>query len=65
MYTALIVIMLGVALYNYTVFNFLSLCVLILVISRKVIIEEALLCERFPEYQHYQRHTARFMPFLL
>jgi protein-S-isoprenylcysteine O-methyltransferase Ste14 len=64
MYTSLILITLGVTLYQYTTLNFVSLAVLILVITRKVSIEEFMLAERFPDYRHYSCRTARFIPFL-
>ena len=64
MYTSLIIMMIGIALYNYHWINFLGVVIVILAVIYKANIEEVLLNNHFPDYSNYQQQTKRFIPCL-
>jgi protein-S-isoprenylcysteine O-methyltransferase Ste14 len=64
MYTSLIVMMIGISLYNYHWINTLGLAMVFVAVILKANTEERLLVHRFPKYPAYQRQTQRFIPFI-
>ncbi|ADJ28762.1 methyltransferase family protein [Nitrosococcus watsonii] len=64
MYTSLLIMMLGITIYNSHPLNFLGLAILILVLIAKSRIEENLLREHFPTYTDYMTTTKKFIPFI-
>lgn len=64
MYSALIVMTLGVALYNGHWLNGLGFILLLGAVSGKALREERLLDERFTDYRDYRARTWRFIPYL-
>jgi protein-S-isoprenylcysteine O-methyltransferase Ste14 len=62
MYLSLIVMMLGVALYNFHWLNFAGLVLVIAAVSGKALLEERLLLAHFPAYADYMRRTRRIIP---
>jgi protein-S-isoprenylcysteine O-methyltransferase Ste14 len=62
MYSSLLLMMTGIALYNLHSVNFLGLVMVVIAVLGKVLIEERLLRARFPEYAEYAARTPRFLP---
>lgn len=65
MYSALILMMIGVAGYNGTPINRVATVALMIVVTTKALREEKLLPQVFPQYPAYAMSTKRFVPFLL
>ena len=65
MYSALMLMMVGIAAYNGHWINYLASLGLILVVTSKALREERLLASEFADYSRYALHTKRFVPFLL
>lgn len=63
MYSALIVMMLGVAAYNGHLLNGLGFMLVIAAVTGKAVREERFLRSRFPDYDQYAGGTPRFIPF--
>lgn len=63
MYTSLIVMMIGIALYNYHWLNAVGVVMVIFAVINKANIEEKLLLMKFARYAEFQRNTYRFIPF--
>lgn len=64
MYTSLIVMMCGIALYNYHWLNAVGVILVLIAVINKAKIEEKLLLIRFTDYADYQRKSHRFLPFI-
>jgi len=64
MYSSLLVMMAGVAVFNLAPVNFLGLSLVAAAVAAKASIEERLLTQRFPQYCAYAARTRRFVPFL-
>ena len=64
MYVALIIMMIGIALYNYHWVNAVGCTMVLCAVINKANIEERLLLIRFTDYSAYQRNTKRFIPFI-
>lgn len=64
MYTSLLIMMSGLAIYNSHFLNFMGLAVLALVLATKSHIEEILLRNHFPAYSEYMQRTKKFIPFI-
>lgn len=64
MYAALIIMMVGIAGYNGHWLNYIGTGGILLVVLLKVLREEVLLPQVFPEYEAYQSRTARLVPFI-
>jgi protein-S-isoprenylcysteine O-methyltransferase Ste14 len=64
MYTSLIVMMCGIALYNFHWINAVGLMLVVVAVISKANVEEKLLLMRFPGYTNYQRISRRFVPYL-
>jgi protein-S-isoprenylcysteine O-methyltransferase Ste14 len=64
MYTALIVMMLGVALYNGHLVNAAGLILVTVAVAGKAIREERFLGDHFRNYREYAAATPRFIPYL-
>lgn len=64
MYTSLMVMMCGIALYNYHWLNAVGVILVIVAVINKANIEEKLLLIRFAEYANYQHKSHRFLPYL-
>jgi len=62
MYLSLVVVMLGMALYNAHWLNFAGLALVTAAVSGKAVLEERLLLARFPDYADYRRRTRRIIP---
>ncbi|MFG0254826.1 MAG: methyltransferase family protein [Rhodopirellula sp. JB053] len=62
MYTAVVVFCLGFLVASFSVWKLLVWLTLVAVVAQKSRIEEALLRERFPEYEQYAKRTGRFLP---
>lgn len=62
MYTALIVMMLGIAGYNGHVVNAAGLVLAAVAVTAKASREERFLAARFPDYEDYAANTSRFIP---
>lgn len=63
MYTSLIVMMCGIALYNYHWLNAVGVILVFIAVINKANIEEKLLLIRFADYEAYQRKSHRFIPY--
>lgn len=61
MYLSLILVMLGVVLFNFHYQSIIGFSLLITAISLKIVREEKLLIKSFPEYRQYMTHTKRFV----
>lgn len=64
MYTSLIVMMLGIALYNHHWLNAVGVVMVVGTVINKSYKEEKLLLMRFPEYATYQLNSQRFLPYI-
>jgi len=64
MYTTLLLLMLGVVLYNGTPWNYVGFALLLLALLGKIHKEEAYLRDKFPDYEAYSQGTKRLVPFL-
>lgn len=64
MYSALLLMMPGIAAYNGHVLNAAGVVLVAAAVIGKALREERFLHERFPEYADYARTTPRFIPFL-
>jgi protein-S-isoprenylcysteine O-methyltransferase Ste14 len=64
MYTALFVMMLGIAGYNGHVLNAAGLVVVAMAVVTKANREEQFLAGQFAEYEDYAGNTSRFVPFV-
>ncbi len=62
MYLSLIVMMLGVALFNFHWVNFAGLALVTAAVSGKALLEERLLRMQYPAYAEYMQHTRRIIP---
>ena len=62
MYVSLVIMMVGIAGYNYHYLNFLGVVMVTLAVIGKANLEEALLRNHFSEYNSYQQQTKRFIP---
>ena len=62
MYLSLVVMMLGVALYNFQWLNLAGLMLVVAAVAGKALLEERLLLAQFPAYAEYMRHTRRIIP---
>lgn len=62
MYVSLVIMMVGIALYNLHWLNGLGLIMVMLAVIYKTHIEEELLSIHFPKYAEYQQQTKRFIP---
>jgi protein-S-isoprenylcysteine O-methyltransferase Ste14 len=63
MYTSLMLMMFGIALYNLHIINLLGVLLVASAVLGKVPIEEHQLRVRFPAYRAYAVQTPRFLPF--
>lgn len=63
MYTSLIVMMCGIALYNYHWLNAVGVILVFIAVINKANIEEKLLLIRFTDYEAYQRKSHKFIPY--
>jgi protein-S-isoprenylcysteine O-methyltransferase Ste14 len=63
MYASLMLMMVGIALYNLHSVNLVGVILVAVAVSGKVPIEEHQLRARFPEYATYAARTPRFVPF--
>ena len=64
MYASLIVMMIGIALYNFHWLNAVGVMMVVLAVINKANKEEKLLLMRFKKYAQYQQNSHRFLPFL-
>lgn len=64
MYTALMVMMLGVALYNGHVVNAAGFILVTVAVAGKAVREERFLGDRFRGYREYAAATPRFIPYV-
>jgi len=64
MYSALIIMMLGITLYNFHPINAIGAVMVPFAVINKANIEEKLLLEKFSEYAIYQQTSKRFLPYL-
>ncbi|MGB5539884.1 MAG: isoprenylcysteine carboxylmethyltransferase family protein [Gammaproteobacteria bacterium] len=62
MYLSLVLMMLGVALYNFHWLNLAGLALVIAAVSGKAVLEERLLLTQFPAYAGYMQRTRRIIP---
>ena len=62
MYLSLIVMMLGVTLYNFHWLNFAGLALVTAAVTGKALLEERLLQAQFPAYAEYMQRTRRIIP---
>ncbi len=65
MYTALMLVMAGISLYNGHPVNVAGAALVLVVVVTKALIEERLLAAAFPEFAAYRRRTWRFVPLLV
>ena len=65
MYSALIMMMIGIALYNLHVLNALGVLMVTFAVINKANEEERLLLIKFSAYKAYQSKTKRFIPYIL
>lgn len=63
MYTALVVMMIGVAGYNGHALNAIGVALVIIAVATKAVREERFLAVSFPEYRGYAAATPRFVPY--
>ena len=64
MYTSLITMMIGIALYNYHWVNVVGVLMVAGAVINKANREEKLLLMKFPEYVRYQQKSDRFLPYI-
>jgi len=64
MYTSLITMMIGIALYNYHWVNAVGVLMVAGAVINKANREEKLLLMKFLEYAHYQQKSYRFLPYI-
>jgi protein-S-isoprenylcysteine O-methyltransferase Ste14 len=64
MYLSVLLTMLSLVLYHFSVWRLIVWLVLLADLLVKLQFEETLLRQRFPEYREYQRETKRLVPFL-
>ena len=64
MYTALLLVMAGIAVYNAHLINYLGLLLVTVAVFLKANKEERYLRERFPRYTDYAVNTWRFLPYI-
>ena len=64
MYSALMLMMPGIALYNGHWLNSVGLLLVVLAVINKARLEEQLLPALFPQYADYATHTKRFVPWV-
>jgi len=64
MYTALVVMMVGISGYNGHWINYAGVLGILIAVVVKSQREEQYLQQLFPQYAEYQGHTARFVPFI-
>ncbi len=64
MYVSLVIMMIGIALYNFHWLNGLGLVLVSLAVVSKACIEEKLLQMHFPKFAAYQQQTNRFIPYV-
>jgi len=62
MYLSLVIMMLGVALFNFHWINFIGLVLVTTAVSGKALLEERLLQVHFPAYAAYMQRTSRVIP---
>lgn len=62
MYASLVLMMVGIALYNLHSVNLIGVIIVSVAVLGKVPIEERQLRARFPEYAAYAARTPRFLP---
>ena len=65
MYSALLLMMLGIVLYNGHWLNALGMVMVAAAVYGKALREERLLVEKFPDYPAYSARTKRFVPFVI
>jgi protein-S-isoprenylcysteine O-methyltransferase Ste14 len=65
MYTALMLMLLGIAAWNAHPLNWLGFVLVTVAVIGKAVREERFMRARFPEYENYRRRTRYFVPFLL
>ncbi len=64
MYTALLLFTGGLLIDAFSLLRLLIWLILLTVLIRKLSYEEQLLRERFPDYEAYQRSSARLLPYI-
>lgn len=64
MYTSFLICCFGLMLSNPHLLSQLIMLVLFIDLMLKAKLEEALLTQRYTEYNNYQKNTGRFLPFL-
>jgi len=64
MYTALVIMMVGIAGYNGHLSNGIGAVGVAVVVVRKALLEEDFLSAVFPQYPVYKARTARFIPYV-
>jgi len=64
MYTSLIVMMVGIALYNFHWLNAVGVVMVVFAVINKANKEEKLLLIRFTHYAEYQQKSDRFLPII-
>ncbi len=62
MYTSLIIMMVGIAMYNGHEINIVGVILVMVSVFLKARVEEKLLLTHFPSYAEYQQHTQKFIP---
>jgi len=62
MYSSLIIMMVGIAFYNFHWLNAIGVVMVIYAVINKANIEEKLLLMKFDHYINYQQETHRFIP---
>ncbi|MDH3637673.1 MAG: isoprenylcysteine carboxylmethyltransferase family protein [Gammaproteobacteria bacterium] len=65
MYSALVLMMVGIAGYNGHWLNGVGAVGIAIVVVRKALLEEHLLSAVFPQYRAYKAHTTRFVPYII
>ena len=64
MYSALMIMMIGIALYNLHVLNAFGVFMVVFAVINKANEEEKLLLIKFPGYAAFQAQTKRFFPYV-
>ena len=64
MYSAVLLIMLSLVLYDFSIFRFCTWIILLIDLILKLIYEEEILLANFFEYQEYMKQTKRLFPFI-
>jgi protein-S-isoprenylcysteine O-methyltransferase Ste14 len=64
MYSALLLFMFGIGIYNNHVWGYLALGVLVAVLLGKIHKEEQYLMTQFPGYSEYCEHSKRLVPYV-